>query len=281
MFFIAFISLVFAKMEVQGHRGARSIHPENTLKAMRYALEVGVDTLEMDLGVTKDNVLVLSHDPILNAEICRTNQGKKLSEPVVIRSLTFQELQKYNCASVKNPNFPKQVPDAAESIPKLEDVFKLVQKSKLPAAKKVEFNIETKMSPDHPELSPSPEKFAQLIIDMAKKHKLLDRIIIQSFDHRSLKAAKKIEAKVRVAALTGKVYPPNLLEVLRDIPADIWSPNYKTLNQTTVTRVQKAGIRVIPWTANTKESWDKLVNLGVDGIITDDPAALQQFLKRD
>lgn len=268
-----------AKIEVQGHRGARAIVPENTLAAMDYALEVGVDTLELDLGVTKDNVLVLSHDPFLNPILCVDKKGKNVGEGVVIHKLTYAELSEYNCASIKNPRFPKQTPDKTQKIATLKEVFELVKNSKHPAAKKVEFNIETKMVTGQPELTPSPEVFAKLIIDLASEHKMLERVTIQSFDHRSLVAAKKINSKVKVAALFEGTYPANLLATLQAIPAEVFSPNQHWFTKADVETLRKAGIRTIPWTANSEKEWDALIAKGVDGIITDDPKPLIEYLK--
>jgi len=278
--FFLFPLLASAKIEVQGHRGARAVLPENTLAAMDYALAIGVDTLELDLAVTKDNILVLSHDPVLNKTLCRGPKGKKLTKDIVIYNLTSKELQSYNCAGIKNPRFPKQVADKSQKIPSLREVFDLVKYSKHKAAKKVKFNVETKIVPNLPEISPKPKAFAQLIVELAKEYKWQSRVIIQSFDYRSLKAAKKIAPHIKVAALTGEIYPVELVKMLQAIPADIWSPNLKWLNKTMVKKVQNAGMKVIPWTANTKEEWHALIDKGVDGIITDDPKELMLFLKR-
>lgn len=273
--------LTFAaqKIEVQGHRGARAIVPENTLAAMDYALEVGVDTLELDLGVTKDNVLVLSHDPLLSTDLCVDRTGKPVTKEIPIHSLTLKELKTYNCASIKNARFPKQIPDKTQTIATLKEVFELVKNSKHLSAKKVEFNIETKLVPGIPQLSIDPRSFAKNIIDLATKYEVLDRVTIQSFDHRSLKEAKKLNPKVKVAALFEGTYPSDLLSTLKAIPADVFSPNQFWFTKADVDTLRSAGVRTIPWTANSVREWDALIAKGVDGIITDDPKALIDYLK--
>ncbi len=267
------------KIEVQGHRGARAIVPENTLASMDYALEVGVDTLELDLGVTKDNVLVLAHDPILNTTLCVDKSGKAVTGEIAIRSLTLKQLKEYNCASIKNPRFPKQTPDKTQEIATLKEVFELVANSKHPVAKTVEFNIETKMVRGFPQLTPSPKEFAKLIIELATQMKVLDRVTIQSFDHRSLVEAKKLNPKVKVAALIEGTYPADIVATMKAIPADVFSPDQVWFTKEDVENLRKAGIRTIPWTANKQKEWDVLIAKGVDGIITDDPKALIEYLK--
>lgn len=280
-FLVVFLTSVVATagIEVQGHRGARSLRAENTIAAFEYALKVGVDTLELDLAVTKDNILVVSHDPVLNPVICRDINGQKLKQKVVIHSLSLKQLRKFNCSSLVNPRFPKQKIIGGQKIPTLREVFDLVKNSKLKVAQKIEFNIETKLTPGYPDRTPGPKKFARILVDLIKEYKWEKRVVVQSFDHRSLKAVKQLDKSIRVAALMGGAYILNWVEMAQSIPADIISPNQYWITRTSISRLQKNGIRVIPWTANTKEEWDRLIALGVDGIISDDPKALIEFLK--
>lgn len=263
---------------VQGHRGARGVLPENTLAGFKYALEVGADLIELDLGVTKDNILVVSHDPVINEKICLDPQGKAIEGKIPLRSLTYTELQKYDCGSLKNPRFPqqKQVPGA--SMPSLESVFQWIISSKEPGAKTVEFNIETKSVPGYPQLTPTPKVFAKLLVKLIKKYNLEKRVIIQSFDHRTLKEARKLSKQVRLSALFGG----NLLnyrKAAKEIGAKIISPNQHWITKADVKDLHKHGFRISPWTANTEEDWQRLIELGVDSIITDYPAELIAFLK--
>ena len=265
-------------IEVQGHRGARAMRPENTLPAFQYALEQGVDTLELDLGVTKDNVLVLSHDPLVSPVICVGPDGKAPAGDLAIHSLTLKEVQAFDCGKLQNPRFPAQQPIPGTRMPTLDEVFDLVASSPLPAAKTVQFNIETKIVPRETDRTPSPEAFAKLLVAAIQKRKLTSRVVIQSFDHRSLVAAKKIDPKQRIALLVGDSLPdwPALIKATK---AEIISPNLNWITPATVAAAHKAGAKVIPWTANTPEEWDYLVASDVDGIISDDPAALIAYLK--
>ena len=179
-----------APIQVHGHRGARAMRPENTIPAFEYAIEQGVDAIEMDLAVTKDDVLVVSHDPVLNPQICRNRGGSK-----VIRELTFAELREWDCGSMVNPQFPKQTPVPRTQIPALEQVLALANRGAFL------FNIETKIFKDHPQYTPSPERFADLLLQAIDRHKLRSRVIVQSFDFRTLQAMKKLAPDVRLAAL--------------------------------------------------------------------------------
>jgi glycerophosphoryl diester phosphodiesterase len=253
---------------VHGHRGARAVLPENTIPAFEYAIRTGADVLELDLAVTKDNVLVVSHDPRINSSIC---SGPK--EHVAIRDLTLAELGRYDCGAKRNPLFPKQKPVPGTRIPTLDEVFALVPRGTF------EFNIETKIFRNAPELTPSPEEFARLVLDSVRKHKLGKRIILQSFDFRTLHAMKKLAPGIRLSALY-EGQPRDFVEIAREAGADIVSPQFRLVTREQVGKAHAAGIQVVPWTANTPEEWQKLIEAGVDAIITDDPAELIRYLKR-
>jgi glycerophosphoryl diester phosphodiesterase len=154
---------------VHGHRGARAVLPENTLPAFEFAIASGADVLELDLAVTKDNVLVASHDPTINETIC---QGGKPGVP--IRQLTLAELRAYDCGARKNPAFPKQSLVPGTRIPTFDDVLALSKRGNF------EFNVETKIFRDRPELTPSPEEFARLVLEAVQRHQLQRRVILQS-----------------------------------------------------------------------------------------------------
>ena len=134
-------------IDVHGHRGTRGTRPENTLASFREALRVGVDVLEMDMNVTKDGVVVISHEKSIGPDICLGPGGEKITQPVPIISLTLEELKKYDCGTIRNAKFPDQIPSPGEKIPTLAEVFELVKNSTEPAAAKVRFNIETKIVP--------------------------------------------------------------------------------------------------------------------------------------
>jgi glycerophosphoryl diester phosphodiesterase len=265
-------------VEVQGHRGARARFPENTLPAFRYALEQGVDVLELDLAVTKDLKLVVSHDPHLNPEICLGPDGRRLEKPILIHSLTLAELKKHDCGALKNARFAKQQPVPGTPMPTLDEVFALVKESKLPAARKVRFNIETKIRPDEPENTVGPEVFARLLVDSIKRAGMWKRSVIQSFDYRTLREARKADASAQISALSEDP-ESDLAAIARELKADVISPKWELMNAERVAKIRATGAKIVPWTANDADAWQKLVELKVDGIISDDPEALIAYLK--
>jgi glycerophosphoryl diester phosphodiesterase len=265
-------TVMTAQIQVHGHRGARAVRPENTIPAFQYAIEQGVDVLELDMAVTKDNVVVVSHDETMNPAYCTGPAGSTR----VIREMTFAELQQWDCGGKANPQFPKQQAIPGTRVPTLDAVFALAKRAK------VEFNIETKMSPAHPEWTPAPEEFARLVLAVIKKHGLENRVILQSFDYRTLHAMKSLAPAIRRSAL----FPTKREEAGLDFVAvakaggaTIVSPIHQLVTPEKVAAAHAAGLQVVPWTANTAADWEKLVAAKVDAIITDDPAALIAFLK--
>jgi len=256
-----------APILVHGHRGARALRPENTIPAFEYAIEVGADVLELDLAVTKDDVLVVSHDPVLNPEICRAPSGSH-----VIRELTLAELRRWDCGSLRNPKFPKQAPVPGTRIPALDEVFDLAGRGSF------QFNVETKIFEDRPEYTPSPERFARLLLEAIRRHKLESRVIVQSFDFRTLHAMKKLAPGIRLAALD-EFGVRGFVSVARSAGAGIISPDKRLVTPEKARAAHAAGLQVIPWTANAPAEWDALIQAGVDAIITDDPAGLIAYLK--
>lgn len=267
-------------LEIQGHRGARSVLPENTLPAFEYALAIGVDTLELDLAVTKDLKLIVSHDPHVNPVICQGPGGAKLETPgPLIYGMTLAEAKKYDCGALKNPRFPKQKPVPGTPMPTLEEVFALVRASKHPPAKTVQFNIETKIRPDEPSNTTDPKTFAKLVVEAIRNSGFLARSTLQSFDYRTLEEAQKLEPKLRRVTLSENT-KEDLVKTTRELKPYAMSPQWEMLDRAKVKAIQALGAKVIPWTLNTEEAWAKVIAMGVDGIITDDPAELQAYLKR-
>lgn len=255
------------EIKVHGHRGARAVRPENTLPAFEYAIKAGVDVLELDMAVTKDNVIVVSHDPLLSAPICT---GPRDHQP--IHQLTLAQVREYDCGAKQNPLFPRQQAVPGTKMPTLDEVFSLAKSSS------VEFNIETKISPDKPELAPSPDQFVKLVLAMIRKHKLENRVILQSFDFRTLHAMKAIAPEIRRSALFER-NNDSFTKIAHDADATIVSPHYSLVTAEKVAQAHAAGLQVVPWTPNTPEDWQKMVDADVDAIISDDPAALIAFLR--
>jgi len=255
-------------IQVHGHRGARAVLPENTIPAFEYAIKQGVDAIEMDVVVTKDDVPVISHDPVLNPAICRSPGGSH-----VIRELTFEELQRWDCGSLINPRYPRQTPIPGARIPSLDQVLKLA------GCGRFLFNIELKISALRPEYTPTPEHFSELVLQAIDRHKLRSRVIVQSFDFRPLRALKAAAPDLRIAALDEDEKLGDFVTVARSAGAEIIAPEKKLVTPERVAEAHRAGLQVIPWTANTPQDWDLLAAAGVDAIISDDPAALMTWLK--
>jgi glycerophosphoryl diester phosphodiesterase len=258
----------YAEIKIHGHRGARAVLPENTLPAFEHAIEAGADAIELDLAVTRDNVLVVSHDPVLNPAICRSPGGSS-----IIRELTLEQLRRWDCGALQNPEFPHQKPVPGARIPTLDEVLALAPRGDFL------FNIETKISPDKPQFTPSPEEFARLVLEAVRRRGLVWRVMLQSFDFRTLHAMRKLAPEIPLAALYGRG-ERDFVSVAREAGAGIIAPHYALVTPEKVKAAHRNGLQVVPWTANDEEVWATLVAAGVDAIITDDPAGLIGYLRR-
>ena len=252
---------------VHGHRGARAIKPENTIPAFEYAIGLGVDALELDMTVTKDDVLVVSHDLEMNRKICRGPEG-----PTAIRALSLAQVKQWDCGALKNPDFPKQQPVPGTPKPTLDEVFALAPQGNF------DFNVETKIDAKHPEMTPEPAPYAKLVVDAIRRHNLEKRVIVQSFDFRTLHEIKKLAPEIRLSALYAG-FPKDFVQLAKEGQATMASPVWQIVTKGKVKRAHQAGLQVVPWTANTEFAWNKLIKAQVDAIITDDPAALIAYLK--
>jgi glycerophosphoryl diester phosphodiesterase len=254
---------------VHGHRGARARRPENTIPAFQYAIEQGVDALEMDMAVTKDNVIVISHDPILEPPVCTGPAAT-----AVIHQLTLAEVGRWDCGAVRNPRFATQQTIPGTRIPTLDDVFQLAGRGNF------DYNIETKSFPDKPEYTPPPDEFARMVLAHIRKYKLEKRIILQSFDFRTLVAMRKLAPEIRLSALT-ESDPRDFAAIATEAgKAEIVSPEFHLVTPAKVEAAHHAGLQIVPWTANTPADWDLLIQAKVDAIISDDPAELIAYLKK-
>jgi glycerophosphoryl diester phosphodiesterase len=204
----------------------------------------------------------------MNRKICQGPEGE-----TAIRKLTLEQIRSWDCGALKNEGYPKQQPVPGTKMPTLDEVFGLAARGPF------EFNIETKIDAKQPELTPDPPEFARLVVDAIRKHKLEKRVIVQSFDFRTLAEMKKLAPEIRLSALYAG-FPKDLVKISQEAGgAQIVSPHYMLVSKKKVEKAHKAGLQVVPWTANTEGSWKKLVKARVDAIITDDPAALIEFLK--
>lgn len=257
------------KILAHGHRGARARLPENTVPGFEYAIGAGVDALELDVAVTRDDIVVVSHDPVLNPEICR---GPGAPRP--IRELTWSELRRWDCGSLRNPRFPMQTPVPGERIPSLDRVLALSSLGRF------DFHIETKIFADRPQYTPPPPEFARLVLDCIRRHGLESRAVLLSFDFRTLHAMRALAPEIRLAALY-EGGGESFVEIAGRSGARIVSPERTLVTPGKVEEAHAAGLRVAAWTANTPEEWAALAGAGVDAIVSDDPAALIAYLQEN
>ena len=250
--------------DLQGHRGARGLLPENTIGAFTRALEMGVTTLEMDVVIAKDSTVVVSHEPWMSDVICADAAGGR--EHHNIFAMTYAEVSRYDCGSLGHPSFPRQQKTPAAK-PRLLDVLKATE-----THARVRYNIEIKSNPDWDGLfTPDPATFARLVLDALEEGGVRDRAVLQSFDVRTLQAARRLDPRWPLALLVGEGSDLEAhLTRLGFTPA-IYSPNYRLVDEDLVRSAHEVGMRLIPWTVNTLADMQRLKDLGVDGLITDYP----------
>ncbi|MBI4910256.1 MAG: glycerophosphodiester phosphodiesterase [Acidobacteria bacterium] len=254
---------------VHGHRGAMALRPENTIPSFQEAIRGGADFIELDVAVTSDNIPVISHDPVINLELCHGPGGKR-----PIHELTLLEVKQYDCGSRTLKSFPRQTPAPGARIPTLDEVLDLAKTSG------IRFNIEIKSSPDWPvNYTLPPGGLARLVVDAVRRHKLERRVVVQSFDFRVVKAVRAIAPALTVAALYGLRGERGFADIARETGAQIVTPAFRLVTAEKLQEAHAAGVQVIPWTVDNREDWDRLIAMGVDGIITNDPGALVAHLK--
>jgi glycerophosphoryl diester phosphodiesterase len=269
--------------DIQGHRGARGLMPENSIPAFLKALDLGVTTLELDLAVSQDSQLVVSHDPVFNSHICSAPEGEPISEEEEssyrIFQMPYAEVSRFDCGSRGNAQFPEQVPTATYK-PLLKTVIDTVEayrsRHHLPP---VEFNIETKSGPNGDNIShPAPETFAQLLYRELQRLHILDRSTVQSFDVRTLQAIHEIDPTVRLVLLVSNTDGLDANLAALGFTPDVYSPAYRLVDADLVEAVHSRGMKLIPWTVNEVDDMRRLKDLGIDGLITDYPNRAQSLL---
>ncbi len=294
------------QVDWQGHRGARGLRPENTLAGFAHALGLGVTTLELDLGVTRDGVVVISHDPELNPDHTRDANGRWLetTRPALF-SLTLAELRRYDVGRLRPGTayalrFASQAAVDGERVPTFAELAALVRRS---GNTQVRFNVETKIDPRFPQRTLAPEAFADAVIDVLRAEGLAARSTIQSFDWRTLRRVQTRAPEIARVCLTsqsvddtvqaGRAGPSPWLggldaddfggsvpRLVQAAGAAVWSPFYGDVTAATVAQAHELGLRVVVWTANEPELIDALLDMGVDGIISDYPDRLRQAAQR-
>jgi len=273
-------SMSGVSIDLQGHRGARGLLPENTIPAFLLALDLGVTTLEMDVAINAEGHVVVTHEPWMSAKICSHSDGRHVTEDeeksLRIYTMSDVELTAFDCGSRGHPDYPKQQAMAV-SKPLLNDLFKAVSRHVEETnhdAKfgQVLFNIEIKSLPEGDHIfHPGAKEFASILYELINEHQLLDRTSIQSFDTRALEAVHTIDADVATVFLVdnNKGLKANL-DLLSFTPT-IYSPDYELLDQAQIDAAHEQGIRVIPWTVNDEKTMRELISQRVDGLITDYP----------
>lgn len=268
--------------DVQGHRGARGLLPENSIPAFMMALDSGVTTLEMDLAVTKDGKLVVSHEPWMSSDICLKPGGEPITakeeKTFNIFEMTYDEVAQFDCGTIGNKRFPEQV-KIATSKPLLSDVIVAVENHiKSYTRFEVDYNIELKSGKDGDnKYHPGPAEFSDLVYNLLDEYLPLERIVIQSFDFRVLKYWHEKYPDIRLAALVeDKKSVESHLNELGFNPT-IYSPYYRNINRSKVDLLHQKNILVIPWTVNEISEMLALKGMGVDGFITDYPNRAKQF----
>ncbi|MEM7226407.1 MAG: glycerophosphodiester phosphodiesterase [Pseudomonadota bacterium] len=282
--------LALCAFELQGHRGARGERPENSMTGFRHAAITCVDTLEMDLGITADGVVVVSHDRRLDPAITRDPEGRwLLGETPPIHDLTWRQLETYDVGRIDPSSdyaerFPEQIPHELERIPRLEQVIH--------ESGDLGLNLEIKTSPEHPGDTLDPRTFARIVAALLQETGAAERATIQSFHWDALQEVQEIAPEIPTVYLTAQrdwldnVSPPSAWSAGFDLSQHggsvprmvkaaggaVWSPYHKDLTQETLQEAQALGLRVIPWTVNEVADRDRLVAWGVDGLITDFPS---------
>ncbi|MDP1673456.1 MAG: glycerophosphodiester phosphodiesterase [Burkholderiales bacterium] len=292
-----------AGLDLQGHRGARGLLPENTLPAFARALSLGVSTLELDTVVTRDGVVVVSHDATLNPDITRGPDGAWISrQDLAIHALTWGELQAYDVGRIRQltqyvQRFPEQQPVDGARIPRLTDVFALARQA---GNAVVRFNIETKISPERPGLTPSPEAFARALIELIRREGLESRVTIQSFDWRTLQVVQREAPDIATVYLTVQQpwldnirahdssspwtagfhvgdYGGSVARMVKAAGGAVWSPHFAELTREQLREARQLDLKVVVWTVNSPADIARMIDWSVDGIISDYPDRLRQL----
>lgn len=315
------ISTTYAKVnydvfDLEAHRGGRDVRPENTLYSYAYAIELGATSIECDMQLTKDGQIVMSHNPILNSDITRDENGNYIeNNKYDIRLMTVDELKKFdvgvmdpNCGEYYDLHGKTQFTYDAK-IPTLEELMQLIQSY---GDKNIVLNIETKSYPDPASAgyknNADPKKFVEVFNNIVKKYDMEDRVVLQSFDWQTLIEMKKLNPNISTSALWQeqpswgrdseslrryekkkspwlggldiKDYQGNPVKAAHAIGADIISPYYTEISKQDVDEAHSLGMKVIPWTVNNEKDMNMLLDMGVDGIISDKPWLLKQVLEK-
>ena len=304
LFFISGEAMAFDKaaFDIEAHRGGRALFPENTLQSFANALTMGVNTLELDIGVTKDAAIVVSHERKLNPDLARGPDGAYIAPPgIPFVQISLDEVKKYDVGQIRPGSayaaqFPDQHAVPGTRIPTLIEVFDLVRKS---GDQDVRFNIETKIDPNHPDESPDPQRFVSLLLDLLQQQKFSDRVMVQSFDWRTLQLVQKQAPNIPTVYLTLQKgsgatnsldkatewtagfnpaeHGRSLPQTIKAAGGAIWSPYFGDVDAALIAESHRLGLKVVVWTVNKPDDIARMIDIGVDGVISDHPDLLRKI----
>jgi glycerophosphoryl diester phosphodiesterase len=297
------------KPELHGHRGARGLFPENTLPAFEAALKIGVDVLELDAGISKDGVVVIGHDPCLNLDLARDRRGSYIQSSTkfgpCIADMTINEIQEFDVGRIRSGSdyakrFPNQQAIDGTHMPTLAALFDMVKKQN---NERVRFNIETKLSPFERTQTIGPEAFVDALLGTIAKEKMLHRVTIESFDWRTLKlvqrdypsvptvylsAQQKFFDNIRAddragsawtAGLNAQDFDGSVAKMVKAAGGKIWSPYFGDVDEAKIKQAQALGLKVVVWTVNEAKDISRMLDYGVDGIISDYPDRAAEMMR--
>lgn len=287
--------------DIEAHRGGRALFPENTLVSFANALSMGVDTLELDIGVTRDSVLVISHERGLNPDLARGADGNYVAAPgIPFVRLSLEQVKQFDVGKIRPGStyaaqFPDQHTVPGTRIPTLTELIDLVRRS---GNSRVRLNIETKIDPNQPDESPPPERFVALLLDLLRTEKFEDRVMVQSFDWRTLQLVQKLAPEIPTVYLTVQGgrdptvfsdkasewtagfnpvdYGKSIPRTIKAAGGAIWSPYVRDLTPELVSESHTLGLKVVVWTVNQPADMAHLIEIGADGIISDRPDLLRK-----
>jgi glycerophosphoryl diester phosphodiesterase len=282
-----------AAFDVQGHRGARGLAPENTLAGFRAALAAGAATWELDIGLTRDGAVVVMHDRRLNPDTTRGRDGAWITPPgPTLATLTLAELQSHDVGRLRPGSryaaaWPDQQAADGERVPTLDAVFELARREAPPTLR---FNIETKLSPLAPDETASPEAMVDALMAVIARHGMAGRVTVQSFDWRTLALVQRRAPGIGTAALSAQrpefdtiasgawtaglalaEHGGSVPKMVKALGAPVWSPQFRDLTPERLAEARSLGLKVVPWTVNETADIERLIAWGVDGLISDHP----------
>ncbi len=268
----------------QGHRGCRGLMPENTIPAMLKAIDLDVTTLETDAIITKDNQVILSHEPFFNHEITTKPNGEFVTEAeeksLNIYQMTYEEVKRFDVGLKSHPRFANQT-KLAVAKPLLSDMIDAAERyARAKHKDPIHYNIETKtQAATDNQYHPAPAAFVELLVAVIQSKKITERVTIQSFDIRTLQYLHQKYPYIKTALLIEDFDKSTLDEQITQLGfvPTIYSPHYSLVNKELIQACHSKGVQIIPWTVNDLATIQRLKSMGVNGIISDFPNLFSSF----